>query len=378
MPRGSDLDTGLTRLPALDWMRGFVMVLMAVDHSSEAFNAGRLFTDSALFYKPGTPLPAAQFLTRFITHLCAPTFVFLAGTSLAFGTEKQRAAGSTELAIDRFILLRGLVIASFEVWISWFVMPKGKWLLQVLYAIGTSYLCMVPLRRLPDRVVLALGLLLVMAGDAMTGFVRSHWPDAAPLSAALTLVPAMRPGLIIGYPTVPWLAIMLLGWAWGRRLVTTPLARSRASRELTLWGAAAFSVFGLVRGINAYGNAGLLRQDSSIIQWLHVSKYPPCLAYTALELGVCCFCLAGLSVWAREREPGRNSLLMVLGQTPLFFYLLHFPLLVTAAHQLGLDQKLGLGATYTGAALVVATLYPCCLWYRGYKARHPSSFTRYV
>src|ERR1043165_2720013 len=81
------------RLAPLDWMRGIVMVLMSIDHSSEAFNAGRLFTDSMFFYRPGTPLPLWQFLTRFIPHLCAPTFVFLAGTGLAFSVERQVEKG---------------------------------------------------------------------------------------------------------------------------------------------------------------------------------------------------------------------------------------------------------------------------------------------
>ena len=85
-----------TRLTALDWMRGVVMVLMAIDHSSRAFNGGRLVTDSFFSYHPGTPLPVLQFLTRFITHLCAPTFVFLAGTGLAFSVEHQIAKRTRE------------------------------------------------------------------------------------------------------------------------------------------------------------------------------------------------------------------------------------------------------------------------------------------
>src|SRR5436853_6786508 len=81
------------RLPALDWLRGLVMILMTVDHASGTFNAGRLMTDSLALYQPGTALPASQFLTRWMTHLCAPTFVFLAGAALALSVEKRQAAG---------------------------------------------------------------------------------------------------------------------------------------------------------------------------------------------------------------------------------------------------------------------------------------------
>src|SRR5215831_14210829 len=87
------------RLQAIDVMRGFVIALMAVDHSSGEFNAGRLMADSAFLFKVGTPLPTAQFLTRWITHLCAPTFLFLAGTGLAFTVQRELARKSPPLAI---------------------------------------------------------------------------------------------------------------------------------------------------------------------------------------------------------------------------------------------------------------------------------------
>ena len=86
-------DAGQRRPPALDWLRGLVMILMALDHASGTFNAGRLVTDSSVLYRPGTPLPAAQFFTRWVTHVCAPAFVFLAGTALALSIEKHRARG---------------------------------------------------------------------------------------------------------------------------------------------------------------------------------------------------------------------------------------------------------------------------------------------
>src|SRR5512146_1236149 len=91
------------RLLAFDALRGIVILLMAVDHSSGEFNAGRLVTDSVFLSKPGTPLPAAQFMTRFITHLCSPTFVFLAGVSLAFSIARRRERGFGAAAIDRHL-----------------------------------------------------------------------------------------------------------------------------------------------------------------------------------------------------------------------------------------------------------------------------------
>src|SRR3954471_23212988 len=113
------------------------MVLMSIDHASSEFNAGRVFTDSILFYKPGTPLPTAQFLTRWMTHLCAPTFVALAGAALAISTSMRRARGEAESTITRNIVLRGLLLIVFELaWMSWAMIGPGRFLLQVLYGIG--------------------------------------------------------------------------------------------------------------------------------------------------------------------------------------------------------------------------------------------------
>ena len=111
------------RFAALDWMRGFVMVLMAVDHASQTWNAGRVSADSAYLvdlatgapaWIPGTELDLAQFLTRWITHLCAPTFLFLSGASLAMSLERRRQQGAQEGALDRHLFVRAVVILGFE------------------------------------------------------------------------------------------------------------------------------------------------------------------------------------------------------------------------------------------------------------------------
>ena len=366
------------RLAALDWMRGIVMVLMAVDHSSEAFNAGRLFTDSVFFYQPGTPLPVLQFLTRFITHLCAPTFVFLAGTGLAFTVHRQLVRGASSLAIDRHIALRGAIIAGFELWISWFVVPPGIWLLQVLYAIGVSFIFMVPLRRLSNHAALALALFIIVAGEALVGVSVAGDPAHVPLVLALLVVGGERPPVIIGYPPLHWLAIMLLGWVFGRMLVAKTLSAARVAQMLALLGTGSVLAFVVLRGLNGYGNMLLLREDHSLVQWLHVSKYPPSITYTTLELGIMALIMATLFQLSRVRAASRDGVLSTLGRTPMFFYLLHFPLLVWAGRISGVQHELGLVATYVGAAGVVIVLYPACRWYAAYKGSGRHAWTQYV
>ena len=141
------------RLAAVDALRGLVMVLMTLDHASGAFNAGRLVSDSARGWVPGAALDPRQFATRWVTHLCAPTFVFLAGLSLSLSAERRRARGEPPGKQDRFLVTRGLFIAACDpLWMSWAFGVKDRLLFQVLYAIGMSFVAMAGLRRLsPPR-----------------------------------------------------------------------------------------------------------------------------------------------------------------------------------------------------------------------------------
>jgi uncharacterized membrane protein len=360
---------------AIDWMRGLVMVIMALDHSSGEFNAGRLFTDGAFIYKAGTPLPTAQFLTRFVTHLCAPSFVTLAGTSLALSL--ARRSEDSPWSIDRHLLARGLIIAGFELWVSLFWMPPGHFLFQVLYAIGTSYLFMIPLRRLPSWALLAIASGIVLFGEAIMRACGWGASGSVPTVAALLLAPGQHGRVIIAYPTLHWLAMMLFGFVFGRLLATRP-DRHRVRRGLALAGVVLLALFAVVRGANGYGNMELPRYDGSLVQWLHVSKYPPSLSFVLLELGILSLLLAVLQ-FVEDRTTARSDgVLLVLGQTPMFFYLLHIPLLVLGAHALGVAHTLGLGATYAIAVVVVAVLYPACRAYRRYKMAHPDGWPRYL
>jgi uncharacterized membrane protein len=375
VPTQSHLD--IPRVIALDWMRGLVMVLMTVDHASEMFNSGRLVTDAFFLYKPGTPLPVAQFLVRWVTHLCAPTFVFLAGASLALSTTKRLRAGESEASIDRGILVRGLLIAALDpLWMSWVFTP-GSILLQVLFAIGTSFICMVPLRRLGSGPLACLALGLMLFSEAIIGVLLRQFVGTMPLPIALLLSGGIFGKLIVGYPLFPWLAIMMLGWIFGR-LLLRPQPAPIVSQWLRAGGLLALSIFAMVRGMNGYGNLLLLRDDRSLVQWLHVSKYPPSLSFYTLELGLMALLLSLLFLWQQRQKVGPSSLLLVLGQAAFFFYLLHGHLLFLAAWSLGVLHQRGLPETFIAAAVVIGSLYPCCRWYRGYKKAHPNGWARYV
>jgi uncharacterized membrane protein len=365
------------RLQAIDVMRGLVIALMAVDHSSGEFNAGRVVADSAFLFKAGTPLPAAQFFTRWITHVCAPTFVFLAGTSLSLSIPRRIRAGESAFSIDRHLFTRGLVIVGFELVPSYFWMDRGRYLFQVLYAIGTSFLLMIPLRRLPVPALLGLAASILCFGEAVTGLCGWGPPDKTPLLAALLLVPGPHGPVIIAYPTLYWLAMMLLGYGFG-----AAIERGTSPAQLRRWLARAalllLTLFAVVRGLNGYGNMRLYRVDGSLVEWLHVSKYPPSLSYAALELGLGAAMLWVIVGVVAGNAVSEKSPLLVLGRTPMFFYLLHIPLLALVGTALGVAHHLGIGAAFGFAAFVICVLYPLCLYYGRLKAAHPRSLLDYV
>lgn len=364
------------RLAALDWMRGLVIVLMAVDHASGAFNGGRLVADSAWGWRPGTELPVDQFLTRWITHLCAPTFVFLAGAAVALSLTRREARGEPTGRSDRYLLTRGLLLAALDpIWMS-LVFTPGRVLLQVLYALGMGLVCMAPLRRLSDRWLVALALTLLGGCEALRALALElgFW-DAVP--ARLLLTGGRFGPVIVGYPLLHWLPAMLLGWAFGRTLAR---GSEGAGRLLSWSGLVSLAVFLVVRGLNGYGNMGLMRDDGSLLQWLHVSKYPPSLTFHALELGIMALCLAGFLALQRRVASGVRLLdvLLVPGQTALLFYILHAHLLKAAAWAADARRAFGVESAYLGGAAVLALLFPLLLWYRGYKSRHPEGWTRYL
>lgn len=367
------------RVAAIDVLRGFVMVLMSIDHASHVFNKGSFVTDSIMLWTAGKEIPVAQFMTRWITHLCAPVFVALAGTALAISVEGRRAKGASERSIDWHILVRGMSILAFEVvWMSFVMRAPGKFLFQVLYAIGGSLICMVPLRRCKDRTLLIIGLALAFGSEMLVGFFAGIGElDALPVG--LLVAGSFGDRLIVAYPLLPWLAMMCLGWALGRRFVAWRAAGEdetrRGARVLGIAGAVSLVLFVLIRGKNAFGNMRLLRDDGSLVQWLHVSKYPPSFSYDTLELGIAALLLAGLLMLGPRRflEP-----LRLLGQTALFFYLLHLHLLKLFAFVTGLEGKLDILSAYVGAAGVIAVLYLPCRWYRGYKAAHPNGWPRFI
>ena len=365
------------RIAAIDWIRGLVMILMVIDHASMAFDGHHVAEDSAIYANSeNVALPAAEFFTRWIIHLCAPTFVFLAGTALALSVERRMTKGVSGWEIDKSILVRGAIIAALDPTII--SLGSGRWTFQVLFAIGLSMMCMAPLRRLPSWVLVSLGLGWMVLGEIPTSWAWRPPGSAAPL-AAFTIATYGTDTLIVKYPLLPWLAMMVLGWVFGRNLLLFGRGQGRISPAMVLCiaGVVGLAIFGVVRSYQGYGDMFLHRSGNSWQQWLHVSKYPPSLSFSSLELGLFCLCLAGLMTLEPVIGVRPNGVLLVFGQTAMFFYLVHRLLLEVPATYFGLRGAGNLVTTYAVSGALLVALYPACRWFRTQKANHPHSALKY-
>ena len=383
------------RVLAYDWLKGVVMVLMALDHAGMIFNQHHETRDSWMLYGFHLPIDPAEFFTRFVTHLCAPTFLFLGGVSLALSCARRRtSAGPAAAPFDRDLLVRGLLLLAIDVF--WW----GRFGLEVLYPFGAGYLLLIGLRRLPRPWLAGLALLLLAGGEIPLLLARHAFGgDLAALRHALELGgprPAWMPWFIllahpgktfsrltVLYPLLPWLGVLLLGWVYGSAPRRTSGSASRPGGRpgvLAAAGCGGLGLFVLIRGGNGYGNMLLPRYDASLVQWLHLSKYPPGLAFLALQLGLMALALAVLlRVESRRRRPAwRGNPLLVFGRTPLFFYVLHMHLMKAFALAFGLQQRLGLGAQYAATLAILVIMYGLCSWYDGVKSTGRWPWLRYL
>lgn len=368
-----DNSNSTQRIAAIDWLRGIVMILMALDHASWYFNTNRIFADSILLYEPGVQFASDQFFTRWITHICAPTFIFLAGASIAISNFQQRQQGINEAVIERELLLRGAFITLIDLCL--FSLVSGKPIFQVLYAIGISMMLMAPLQRLGIRMALLLSLLIIVGSELLLMILWQPGIEI-PFWLAITFAPVFGEAYTVLYPALPWLGIMLLGWVFGQWFIATLFDLRTVARLLMTIGWFMLTLFVIIRGLDGYGNMFMHLEGNTLIQWLHVSKYPPSLTYTLLELGLMAIILALLMrLESMKRTINPNGPLLVFGQTALFFYLTHFCVLTVLKL---LFERGSLEQTYaiTLAALII--LYPVCRVYRSLKYRYRQSLLRFL
>jgi uncharacterized membrane protein len=368
---------------ALDRVRGLVMALMALDHARDFFG------DWSVRPTDLSRASAALFLTRWITHLCAPTFVLLAGTAAFLFGQKQRDPA----ALDRFLLTRGLWLIVLELTVvraGWsFAVWQPRVTLQVIWALGCSMIALAGLRRLPRWALIATGLSLCALHNALdrTDPGGALWAILH-VSRRFTVGPVR---VFVLYPLIPWVGLMALGFALGPVFERPEPARRRALLALSLSCAVGFA---LVRGANVYGDptpwTAQARAGFTVLSTLNVTKYPPSLSYMLVTLAPV---LAMLALWSAPKSAAGDRLAN-FGRVPLFFYVIHLPLLqlsaglylvarggtaaIEAAVRSGRGTGLSLAGVYLAWALVLLALYPACRWFAGVKRRRTDWWLSYL
>lgn len=394
------------RISSIDIARGFVMVIMALDHCRD-FLHGWSRTNSPTDLAVTTPL---LFFTRWITHFCAPSFVFLAGTSAALAI-----TGSPDpRAVRRWLLRRGLVLILMEFTLFNFGLsfdPKFRLLIfEVIGTIGAGFILLSFLSRLPVRFLLPLSILLIFG----LGLLPTAGGMAPPATNETLLALSSRilrtvafsldafqltPHHLfaIAYPVLPWLGIMLAGFITGRWFKKPAPERKKLFLRLGLF---TLVLFIALRYTNWYGDPGTWSPQKNtvftLLSFLDVNKYPPSLLFTLMTLGGLFLILAA----AELRDNRATRILLVYGRVPLFYFIVHFYLIhgimfvvlfLQGSHPADLQFgpfQYGRPATGGGIPIsgvyaiwigVVIVMYPLCRWYGHYKAAHPEkTWLRYL
>jgi uncharacterized membrane protein len=381
------------RISSIDTVRGLVMVIMALDHVRDYFHVDAFnFSPTDL-----TRTSAALFFTRWITHICAPTFVFLSGVSARLNLEKK---SKKELSIQ--LLTRGLWLIVLELTVIRFALVFNFYydftLFLVIWVIGLSMIILSALIHLGERAVLIIGLILVFGHNAFDGMrlQPGDWGFAVWTflnQSGLVQVSADR-FFLVPYALIPWLGIMLTGYGIARWFTKSFDPGSRSTYLLRA-GILSIALFILLRFLNVYGDpvpwAPQKNSVFTILSFLNCTKNPVSLLFTLMTLG-----LTFLSLWFMERERVRQwnlKPLIVFGRVPLFYFILHFYL----AHLLSLVLLMitkglsfseidfhfskGFGGIppNTGVSLpwvyvvwigVVLACYPICKKYNEFKSTH--------
>ncbi len=387
-------DTRRARVSSIDLLRGVVIILMVLDHVRMYFGQGTWWADPTDLATT-TPL---LFLTRWITHFCAPVFIFLAGTSAALHGAHLQNTGQ----LSRYLLKRGLWLVFLELGIllfGWmFDITFSFHLLQVMWALGASMVILGGLVYLPGWTILAFGLVLVL-GHNLLDPVRMEGTGIPSLLWYIlhqNAVVVFGPDAVVyfHYPLLPLAGLMALGYVFGRLYL--PGFDAGRRRKWLLWmGAGAILSFVVLRGLNLYGDPNPWSPQGtvlySIMSFLNTTKYPASLQFMLMTIGPALVFLAlteGVEIRATE-------LVLTFGRVSLFFYLVHvywIHLLALVAIELAgrswsewiitarafmAGSQAGFGfpllVVYLVWALVLVAMYPLCKWYRRYKKAHPEN-----
>jgi uncharacterized membrane protein len=388
----STASTRSLRIESIDLLRGIVMIIMALDHTRDYFARSAYLFDPTDLHQT----TVALFFTRWITHYCAPIFMLLAGVAAyLYGIKNGRKA------LSYFLLTRGIwliLVEMFIVTLGWTFNPHFTiYILQVIWAFGISMIVLSGLVSGGARNgwLLAIAGILIAGHDLLDGF---HVGGNGGVAFAWAFLHEQRLFLFghivvfMGYPILPWIGLIILGYCLGR-LYSPEVDPQRRKKMLWRLGWGAIGLFILIRAIDGYGDPAPWstqpRAIFTVLSFFNVSKYPPSLLYILMTIGPA---LLFLSVAEKPLNTVTRPI-AVFGRVPMFFYLVHIYLLhglavigamlsghaasdmtVMTTWVTGNTRLQGygfsLGVVYAVWVGVIVLLYPVCKWFDGYKRKH--------
>ena len=366
------------------------MVLMAIDHV-------RVYSGV-----PAGGPTAGVFFTRWVTHFCAPVFVFFAGTSaylMAAGSKEpayKHAVGGRVFRpgiVSKFLFTRGAFLVLLEptlIRLSWtFSLDYSQFLLAgVIWMLGVCMILMAALVWLPLRAIAVAGFLLVLGQDVFGALPQSWWSQFLYFGGQ---VATGGPTINVLYSIVPWIGVMALGYAFLAMLRRDPVSRDRACVRIGLSATAAFL---LLAALAAYTDGGDGGRMPFVLRMLNQRKYPASQLFLLMTLGPA----IAVMPFADRARGALARVFEVFGRVPMFYYLLHIPVIhllallvwqlrdgtthadafVTAPYVWMPDSRWPLWLLYVVFVAAIVLLYPPCAWYAGYKARTRAPWTRYI
>lgn len=376
------------RIHSIDIVRGIVMVIMALDHIRDLMHVSSL-TQSPTDLNTTTPF---LFFTRWITYLCAPTFVFLSGTSAYLSMKRRGDIDATR----KFLLKRGLWLILMEFTLVnfalWFDVQFRILMLQVIAAIGAGFIILSFLLKVNLKTIGLVSLLIIFSHNLLQ-FLPQINSKAISVLLNIFFVPGPQTVskdfiFFTAYPVIPWAVMLLLGFSFGK-----VFEREAASQKKYLLNCSviALLLFIILRFVNVYGDpfpwSAQKETAMTVVSFFNVTKYAPSLQFDLLFFGIMFLLLwltTDLSGWFQ-------NIFSVYGKVPMFYYLIHLYLIRLAVFVMVFAQGfhwkdllfrpfqfgrpasgsgISLGMVYLVWLLIVVLLYPLCKWYGNYKMQH--------
>lgn len=386
------------RIESIDFLRGLVMIIMALDHVRDYFFFGS-FTSNPTDLDSTTPL---LFYTRIITHYCAPVFVLLTGTSAyLYGTKKNKRD------LSKFLLTRGIWLIFLEIIVNnfiWFFDPSYSFIvLQVIWAIGFSMLFLSGIIYFSNKIISVIGLVIICFHNLFDTFIYEGQSPYAILWYFLHQQSMIKisehTSLAFGYPIIPWVGLMALGYVMGS-LYTEYQSKERASL-LMKFGIYSVLAFIVLRLTNFYGEPNHFaiqeKISFSVMALFNTTKYPPSLLYILMTIGPSLILLSIIEKYKNKI----TDFFIVFGRVPLFYYFSHvFLIHITAIIFLMIENKdysimlnmtpflpnqyqlmeygYPLWVVYLVWVIVILILYPICYKYMKYKSNSKKWWLSYL